>query len=194
MWEIPHIMKKISLSVLTILTFLFFQNCKKSTSDDTTTTPAQLTAIINSTSWTPDTLSATITYNSATKTKVFGFTGTHSQKQITCTVTLNNATALNDFTTGANTVDSSGNPLMVYSTQQKNSNGNYVFVPVATASSGNGTVTISSVNSASGLISGTFDFSYKKANYDQNGNIVSVTNDIITGGVFTNMPYTFIIK
>jgi len=187
-------MKKVSLSVLTILFALFFQSCKKSTTDDTTTTPAQLTAIINSTNWTPDTLNASITYDTATKTKVFSFTGTHSQKQIACTVTLNNATATNDFPTGANTVDNSGNPLMVYSTQQKNSSGNYVFVPVATAGSGNGTVTISSVNSAGGLISGTFDFSYKRADYDQNGNIVSVTNDVITGGTFTNMPYTFTIK
>lgn len=187
-------MKKISLSALAILLILFFQNCKKSTSDDPATTPAQLTATINGTSWTPDTLNATITYNTATKTKVFSFTGTHSQKQIACTVTLSNAVATNDFPTGANTVDNSGNPLMVYSTQQKDSNGSYVFVPVATAASGNGTLTISSINAASGLISGTFSFSNKTANYDSSGNIVSVTNDVITGGVFTNMPYGFINK
>ena len=187
-------MKKVSLSVLTILFALFFQSCKKSTTDDTTTTPAQLTAIINSTNWTPDTLNASITYNTATKTKVFSFTGTHRQKQIACTVTLNNATATNDFPTGANTVGNSGNPLMVYSTQQKDSNGSYVFVPVATAASGNGTLTISSINTASGLISGTFSFSNKTANYDSSGNIISVTNDVITGGTFTNMPYRFINK
>jgi hypothetical protein len=187
-------MKKISLSVFAIFIILFFQNCKKSTTDNSTTTLPQLTAIINGITWTPDTLSASITYNAAAKTKTLSFTGTHSQKQIACTVTLNNATATNDFTTGANTVDATSNPLMVYSTQQKDGNGNYVFVPAATAGTGNGTVAISAVNSTGGLISGTFDFSYKKANYDSDGNTISVTNDVITGGTFTNMPYTFITR
>ena len=188
-------MKRIYSVACLILVVLLFQNCKKSSNNDTTTTtPALLTANVNGTTWTPDTLSATITYNTALKTKVLSFTGTRYQQRVTCSVTLKNATAANDFTLDDYSVDDTGNPLMVYSTQQKSSNGSYVFVPLATATTDNGKVSITAVDNAGGVITGTFSFTYSKLNYDSNGEVVSVTNYAVTGGTFNNMPYTFITK
>ena len=189
-------MKKIYSVACLILVILLFQNCKKSSSTDTTpTTPLPLLrANVNGTTWTPDTLNATITYNTALKTKVLSFTGTRDQQRVTCSVTLKNATAANDFTLDDYNVDDTGNPLMVYSAQQKSSNGSYVFVPLATATANNGKVSITAVDNAGGVLTGTFSFTYSKLNYDSNGEVVSVTNYAVTGGTFTKMPYTFITK
>lgn len=184
-------MKQILVTALAILAISTFQSCKKSADTPATAAP-QLEALINGTSWAPDTLSAGITYYAATKTKVFNFTGTYKQRLLNCAITVSNAANTNDFTLTTYVVDATGNPLMTYSAQQKDSNGNYVFMPVATAAANNGTITISSINVASGLISGTFSFSDKKNNYDNNGNVVSITNTVISSGEFTNMPYKFI--
>jgi hypothetical protein len=185
-------MKQLSLSFLALFIVLLFQNCKKSSDDTTATTTTVLQASINGTAWTPDTLSANITYNAAAKTKVLNFTGTYNQRRLTCAVTLNNATNTNDFTIGSYTVDATGNPLMTYSLQQKDNSGNYVFVPVATAGTGDGLVAVSGVDAAKGIITGSFSFTTKKFNYDSSGNIISISNNVISSGIFTNMPYTFI--
>jgi hypothetical protein len=190
-------MKKIALTLLSAVIVLLFQNCKKSSTDDTTTTTTatvNLQASVNGVAWTPDTLSAAITYNAATKTKAFNFTGKYNQKQIACSVTLSNATSINDFTIGTATVDATGNPAMVYSTQQKDSNGNYVFVPLMTAAENEGSVTVSSIDAVKGVITGSFSFAHRKTNYDNEGNVVSVTNTVISAGTFTDIPYTFMSK
>lgn len=186
-------MKKVSLSVLLIATILLFQNCKK---DDavTGTEPTvtyKLTASINGTAWTPDTLNATITYNAAAKTKIFAFSGTKAQKQVNVAVTVNNSTSTNDFPVATYTVDATGNPLMVYSTQQKNSSGAYVFVPHGSVDQNAGTISISSIDAANKLITGTFNFSSRTINYDGSGNIISVDVANVSSGSFTNLPYTF---
>ncbi len=183
-------MKRIALSLVVLLAMLL-QNCKKSSSDtSTTTTNYVLTANINGTVWEPDTLSANITYNVATKTKVLNFTGTYLQKRLTCAVSVSSATNTNDFPLGIYNVDATGNPVMTYSSLQKDSNGNLVFIPVVTAGAGDGYINITSVSG--GLISGTFAFTTRKANYDSNGNITSVTNNVISSGTIASMPYTFI--
>ncbi|QKJ32126.1 hypothetical protein HQ865_20940 [Mucilaginibacter mali] len=186
-------MKNTPLLVLAALAVLFLQNCKKSSSDDaTTTTTYKLSATVNGTSWTPDTLSATIVYNAATKTKTFSFNGNYLQRQLSCAVKLTDATATNDFPLSGYNVDATGNPLMTYSYWQKNSDGVYAFVPIATAGNNEGTVTVTSINAQSGLITGTFSFSHRQTNYDSDGNAVSITNTTVTSGTFTNMPYTFV--
>jgi len=151
-----------------------------------------LQANVNNVTWTPDTLGANITYSAAKKTKVFSFTGTYLQQRLTCAVTLSNATNTNDFTLSSYTIDATGNPMMTYSSLQKGGTGAYVFVPLATAGLNEGNITITSINTVTGLISGSFNFTTKKANYDSSGNITSVTNIVVLGGYFTDMPYTFV--
>jgi len=185
-------MKNLALSALLFATILLFQNCKKSSTDETTTTAAKLSAYINTTAWTPDTLSAAITYNAAAKTKVFSVSGTQSQKQVNFSVKLANATSVNDFTLATYAVDATGNPLMVYSTQQKDATGAYVFVPQGTVAAGDGSVVITSIDTVNKLITGTFSFISRRVNYDADGNITSVYVANVTGGTFTNLPYTFV--
>lgn len=183
-------MKRTYLSLLSLIIIALFQQCKKGTNNPAGTTPTtQLESIINGTTWLTDTVTAGITYTSATKTKVLTFTGTAKQNQISCTITLNNATSTNDFNLGTYSVNANNNPLMVYSIQKKDTNGNYVYTPVATAGQNEGQVTISSVTN--GQITGTFNFTTRKINYDDNGNVISVTNTVIASGLITNMKYTF---
>lgn len=185
-------MKNTPLLILAALIVLLFQNCKKGSSDDTTTTTTyKLSATVNGVSWTPDTLSASIVYNAATQTKTFSFSGNYNQRQISCAVKVSTTANTNDFPLSGYNVDATGNPVMTYSFQQKNSDGTYSFAPVATAAYNEGIVTVSSINTASKLITGTFSFSNKKYNYDSDGNIVSITNTTVASGTFTNMPYTF---
>lgn len=185
-------MKNTPLFILAAMALMFLQNCKKSSDDATTTTTYKLSATVNGISWTPDTLSATITYNAATKTKTFAFSGNYLQRQISCAVKLADAAATNDFPLSGYNVDATGNLLMVYNYWQKNSEGVYAFVPIATAGNNEGTVTVTAVNAQSGLITGTFSFAHKQTNYDSDGNAISVTNTTVTSGTFTNMPYTFV--
>jgi len=170
--QIGYKMKKIYLSLLLLLVILLFQQCKKGTNNPSGTTPTnKLGAIIDGTTWLTDSVTATLTYDAATKTKVLAFAGTSNQRQISCAITLNNATNTDDFPIGTYTVNLSLNPLMVYSVLQKDNNGNYVYTPVATAGQNTG-----------------------KVNYDDNGNVVSVTTTVIADGHITSLPYTFISK
>ena len=173
---------------------MLFQNCKKDSTvtSTTTTTSPLLQAYINDILWEPDTLSASITYTAATKAKVFNFTGTKSQKRVNFSLTLPNATNNADFTAATYMIDANNNPLMVYSTQQKNTSGAYVFVPFGTVDVGGGKVTVSSVDVTNKTITGEFSLTTKVANYDSNGNVVSVNIVNVRSGQFNNMPYTFI--
>jgi len=185
-------MKKIALSILVIFSVVLFQSCKKSdVAAATTTTPPILQATINDATWTPDTTAASITYNAATKTKVFTLTGTKSQKQVSFSLTLPNATNSADFTANTYRVDNTNNLTMVYSTQQKNSSGSYVFVPFGNVEPAGGVVVITSVDTVNKTITGSFALTTKVTNYDSNGNVVSVTAVVVSAGSFTNMPYTF---
>lgn len=189
-------MKKIYyFAILMFATVLVCQSCKKK-SDDATTDPATTTnvlqASVNGTSWAPtaDSMTVTITYNAAKKTKTFYFTGQYYQKQVTGSVTLNNATNTNDFTTGAYYTDAAGAVSISYSQLQKNTDGSSSWVPIATSGVNDGSITLSSVSG--GLINGSFSCSMRKTNYDNNGNVISVTNTAIASGLFSNLPYKFV--
>ncbi len=187
-------MKKIPLLSFALLLVLFisiYTGCKKSSSSDSATTTTILSATINSTLWEPDTLSANINYNAAAKTKIFSFVGTVGQKRINGAIILSNATNANTFITGSYPINTNGSCTLLYSVQQKDSNGNYVFVPYVAAANGDGYINISAIDVVNSTITGTFSFSHKSINYDSSGNITSIANNVISGGTFTAMPYTF---
>jgi len=165
-------MKKIILFALFISTVLLFQNCKKSTDDTTTTTTTPTyQAYINGTVWTPDTTSATITYNAAAKTKTLYMVGTLAQKQVAFTLTIPTTTTTADIPLATYIVGTSTNILtMTYSVQQKSSTGAYVFVPQGTVSTSGGSVTVSGIDLAKNIITGTFALTARTTNYDSSGN------------------------
>jgi hypothetical protein len=165
------------------------QSCNKDTVTGTAYTNAAFQANINGVEWSPDSVSASITYNSAAQSKTFYCIGTKSQKQIIFSVALPNATNTAGFPIGTYTIDSLSVKAQ-YNTQQL-SDGSYVFLPHGTVWSGAGKITISAVDSVKKQITGTFYFNSKTITYDNSGNILSTTNDNILGGAFTSLPYTF---
>lgn len=183
-------MKKNALFLLIIPAVIVSQSCKKSTSADATPTPV-FQAYIGTPIWTPDTVSASITYNSTTKTKVFTCSGVKDQKKIDITLTDPTPGDNSGITLGTYKVTASSDVLFTYSTQKKNAAGGYVFEPYGTVQPGSGTLTISAVDAAAKTITGTFSFTSSKINYDENGGIISVDLAAITAGTITNMPYTF---
>lgn len=186
-------MKKVILFALFISSVLLLQNCKKSSTDDTTTTTtAVLQASINGTVWTPDTLSANITYTALTKTKVFNMVGQKNGKQVTISLTIPNSVNTNDFPIASYYIDSSGNLVMGYNVQQKNSSGVYVFVPQGTITTGGGSVIMSSIDATNKTITGYFNLTSRKTNYDSSGNITTTDVVNVTAGEFYAMPYKFI--
>jgi hypothetical protein len=188
-------MKKLALLALFVVTVLMFQNCKKSSDDTVDTVSPLLQASVNGAAWTPDTLSATVTYNAAAKTKVLNISGTKTQKQVNIVITSSNATNTADFGVTTYTVDATLNPLMTYATQQKDATtGAYSFVVQGTADQSGGSITISSIDATNKTITGSFNFSTRKITYDGLGNVVSVSTSTISGGTFTNLPYSFVSK
>ena len=178
-------MNKLRLFTFLLLAGLFIiESCKKDTIVGTSYTTKPFQANINGSVWAPDTVSNTIAYNSANKTKTFTLEGTKAQKQIIMNVILSNASNTPGFTAGTYNVDASS-VLINYNTQV-NQNGQYVFQPHGTVSPGGGVIIVSSVDSVKKQITGTFNF-YSRST-DSNGDI---TVDNILGGEFTNLPYTF---
>lgn len=187
-------MKRTSIFVLSILSGLLMQSCKKSSDDDTTTTTTEtpvLQAYINAVAWTPDTLSAAITYNVATGNKEFTCTGTKTQKQVVFTVKQTGAANNSSFPIATYNVDATGNVAMTYNKQQLLSTGAYGFVLSGTAQPGSGTVIVSAVDTVKKTITGTFNFTASKINYDSQGNYLSIDLAPVTAGQFNAMPYTF---
>jgi len=184
-------MKRIALFIVAGIALLSLQNCKKSTTADTTVaaTVYPLQASVNGVYWIPDTLSATITYTAASKTKTFSFNGTYLQKRLNCSVKLNSTDATNNFTLGTYPVDATGTTTMTYSIYQLVTAGTYAFVPVATAGAGDGNIAVTSIDTVNGLISGSFFFTTKTSTYDSKGNVISVTNTVVSGGDFTFLIY-----
>src|SRR5690242_14550802 len=110
-------MNKLRLFTFLLLAGLFIiESCKKDTIVGSAYTTKPFQADINSTVWAPDTISNTITYNSANKTKSFVLQGTKAQKQIIMTVILNNASNTPGFTIGSYDIDASS-VLVAYNTQ-----------------------------------------------------------------------------
>ena len=192
-------MKKISLIALLFLSLLFLENCKKDTIYATATSTSILFASINDTLWHPDTISAAINYNSATKSKVFTCTGISGNKEVNMLVNLPNALNTAGFTLGtynvnalADTVKTITYTLMSYDVGAKNSAGTYLFTPSGTVYPGSGYVIISAIDSVKKLITGTFSLTSVKNNYNATGIvIVSFHDDQVSEGAFNNMPYTF---
>ena len=185
-------MNKLKLIIYLLLCAFLMQSCKKTSVTATAYTTAAFQANINGSTWAPDTLSTTITYNSATKTKVFNCIGTKDQKQVNLSIILSNADNSADFTIGTFTVDSAATVAIQYNTQQKNSSGNYVFVQHGVVGPGSGSIIVTAVDPVKKQITGTFSFYSRTTTYDGSGNVISVTVDNIFGGEFTDLPYTFI--
>jgi hypothetical protein len=85
-------MKKLSLIITLLLAVLLLQNCKKDTFTGIATSNNTLFAVINDTTWSAINIQAALTYNSATKTKVFTCTGSATNQQVTFNITANSGT------------------------------------------------------------------------------------------------------
>ncbi len=189
-------MKTLVNLLMLMVPALMVQSCKKKddSTDSTTTTTPILQAYINGNVWTPDTLSAAITYTTATGLKEFSFVGTKSQKRVITSVKQTTAPNNSTFPIATYTVDGTATSPVAMSlyTQQLTSAGNYDFVLYGTAAQPNsGSVIISAVDTVNKTITGTYNFTSSKLNYDDNGNYVSITLGTITSGQFNAMPYTF---
>lgn len=178
-------MNKLRLLTFILLAAFFIEGCKKDTIVGTAYTTAAFQANINGSAWAPDTLSTTITYTAATKKKVLHVIGTKQQKQIVMDIILANSDNSADFALGTYNVDAT-TVIAVYNIQQKNSQGQYVFVPHGTVGPGSGIINITAVDPTKKLITGTFQFYSRSSAPDG-----SITIDNILGGIFNNTPYTF---
>ena len=182
-------MNKLRLLAFLLLAAFFVQSCKKETVVGTAYTTAPFQANINGATWAPDTLSSTVSYDPTARTKTFVLSGTHDQKQITMSVTINSASNTPGFATGTYNIDS----VLVkaqYKTQVKDSQGNYVFLPHGTVGAGAGIIYVTAVDSVQKQITGTFQFYSRSKSIDGSGTI-SYTIDNILGGEFTKLPYTY---
>jgi hypothetical protein len=181
-------MKKISLIATLLSVVLLLQNCKKDTVTATVTSTEPMIAIINDTTWTCPVadVQATLTYNSATKTKTLTCNGTATNKQINLTVTQINA------------INTTGLPLATFNVDGTPNNAMSYFATVngalkqqGTVGAGSGQLIVTAIDSVKKIITGTFAFAARTNNLDSNGNIISVTINQVTNGGFNNIPYTF---
>lgn len=184
-------MKKFLLFSALISVLLLLQQCKKDVVTATTFSNKTLFAAINDTVWTANTVNASITYNSASKTKVFSCNGAGTDRQINLLITQNKAANTAGFPIGTFNVDSTSNVVLSYYTLQRNNSGVIGLAPQGTVHPGSGTIIISGIDSVKRQITGTFSFVSYKNFYDSQGNITAVNTAVITAGAFNNLPYTF---
>ena len=177
--------------IFCLITPTKLQKCKKDTVTATATSSTTLFATINDTLWNADTIKASITYNSTTKSKVFACTGIANNKEINISCTQTNATNTAGFPLSVFNADAAGNNTFSFFMAQKNPAGNYVFVQQGTVAAGSGNITVTAVDSVKKLITGIYAFTSIQNNYDNNGNIISVSVSQVTAGAFNSMPYTF---
>jgi len=187
-------MKKFSLIAIFLPAVLLLQNCKKDTQTAIATSTRQLIATINDTTWdpTPSLISSTITYNSATGSKTFAFTGSDTIRKVDVSVTQLPASNTPGFPLSTYAANGTNN-LFAYSYRVKDDAGDYVFTPLGTVSAGSGSVTVTAIDSVAKTITGTFYFTSKQINYDTDGvTIKSVTVYNVGSGGFNKLPYTFV--
>jgi hypothetical protein len=184
-------MNKLQLFAIFLLSVIIIQSCKKENETAVAYSTAPLQANIDGSTWAPDTLSTSITYNSATKTKVLNISGTKNTRQVILSVTLNNAPSTAGFLVNTFNIDSLA-VVAQYNTQQKDALGNYVFMPQGAVSPGAGTITVTAVDSVKKLITGKFSFYSRTVTYDASGVVTSINVNNIYGGAFNSLPYTFI--
>lgn len=180
-------MKKLSLIITLLLAVLLLQECKKDTFTETATSSNTLFAVINDTTWSGDTITAAMVYNSATKTKVLTCTGIAKNKEVNFMVTQPNAYNTAGFPLSVFNADVAGTITFSYYTSTTGNN----FVEQGTVAPGSGTIDFTAIDSVKRQVSGTFSYLSEKNNYDQNGNIISVTINEVQDGAFNNLPYTF---
>lgn len=183
-------MNKLRLVAIFLLSVIIIQSCKKENETATAYSTAPLQANIDGSTWAPDTLSTSITYNSGSQTKVFNITGQKNTRQVILTITLPHAVEGNGFNTGTFNIDSVA-VVAQYNTQQKNGDGQYVFAPQGSVSPGAGIIKITTVDSVKKQITGTFNFYSRTVHYDASGNVSSISINNIYGGAFNNLPYTY---
>jgi hypothetical protein len=189
-------MNKLKLIIFLIIPVVLLQNCKKDSVTASTLSTAPLQALINGvTTWLPDTISTSVTYNAETKIKVFTCEGTGATKRVTITIALKNATDDGNFPLGFYQIDSTSTATslmeMKYSVQQKVADGSYAFVDVGTANNGNGTLTITAVDPAKKQITGSFNIKIAVPAVDDSGNVISYSYTTISQGIFNNLVYTY---
>jgi len=178
--------------MLLLLSAICIQSCKKDvTTSASTTSDKILSANINGVAWNPDTVSAAITYNAATKTKAFTVVGTALQQRVSISVTVPNSINTSGFPFATYKVDATNNVQLVYSYQTL-LGGDYD--PVGVVEPGSGSVTTTAIDSVKKVITGTYSFTSKQVNYDDSGNIISINVQQVLSGTFTNLPYTFVSK
>ena len=188
-------MKKLSLIATVLLAVLLLQRCTKDTISESATSTTLLFAVINDTTWNANTIKASITYNSANTTKVFACNAVGNNKGLSWAVTQTTG-AMNSagFPITNFNADAAGNNMFVFSTTQKNQQGNLALVPMGTVAPGSGSLFISAIDSVKKTVTGTFSFTSILNNYDGNGNVTSTTVSQIAAGAFNNLPYTFSSK
>jgi hypothetical protein len=184
-------MRKIQLIVLLLISAVYIQSCKKdAVTSASTTSDKILAANINGVEWYPDTVNASINFNGTTKVKTLAVIGTLSGKRVIFNVNIPNSINTNSFPVASYKLDGTGKVNMSYYTQQKNSNGDYVFVETGTVEAGSGVVAVSSIDSTKNVITGSFSFTAKKVNRDPVTNdITSIEINQVLLGTFTNLPY-----
>jgi hypothetical protein len=180
-------MKKISLIATLLLSVLLLQKCTKDTVSASAQSNTLLFAVINDTTWNAATVNTSITYNSASKTKVLSCQAIGGNKEVKFTVTQTfQPTNTPGFPLSTFNADVAGNNTFSYLL-----NGSGGYTPQGTVAPGSGTVIVTAIDSVKKVITGTFSFLAKHNNYDSNGNIVSITISGIQAGAFNNTPYTF---
>jgi hypothetical protein len=187
-------MKKFSLIAIFIPAVLLLQNCKKDTQTAVATSTRPLIATINDTTWdpTPTSISSTITYNSATGSKTFAFSGSDTTRKVVVSVTQTPSSNTAGFPLSTYVANLTSNAFS-YQYLLKDSSGDLVFTPLGTVGAGSGSLTVTSIDSVKKTITGTFYFTSKKINYDTDGvTIKSVTVYNVSSGGFNALPYTFV--
>jgi hypothetical protein len=180
-------MKRLSLIITLLLAVLLLQKCKKDTYSAYATSNNTMFAVINDTTWSADTIHAVITYNAASKSKIFTCTGIANNKEVNISITLPTSTNTPGFPLTTYNADATGNNLFSYYTK-----GNGGFVELGTVAPGSGTIAFTTVDSVKKVLTGTFSLVSEKKNYDTGGNLISVTISEVAAGAFNSMPYTFV--
>lgn len=113
------------------------------------------------------------------------------QKEVIFSIMLKNSINTPGFTTGTYAIDSLNGVWAQYRTLQQDDQGNFVYLKHGQVEKGSGSVIITAIDSVKKQITGTFAFYSRATTYDNDGNVISISVDNITGGAFTNLPYSF---
>jgi|SRR3569833_1481849 len=164
------------------------QSCNKDSIVGIAYTTAPFQANINGNVWAPatDSTSFGINYNAGAGTKTLVMQGTKEAKQVIFNVTVPGANTTG-FPLGTYTIDGTA----VTAQFNIQASAGAPFTPHGTVEAGAGTFKVTGIDSVKKQITGTFAFYSRTTNYDDHGNVLSITVDNITGGEFTSVPYTF---